>query len=188
MGGLDSPDGVQADVWIDNIKSASKVVVANGTFHMRVSPKGITVLKLAGAVARTRLHHRVLAPALPPLSHTQSRVVSDTRGPFGIVSGFVLRWGANLTELYAFSQANSTLWGEFVAVDKTATSHIVFDSVTLHWRIDNGVEQSLVTTTFPFDITAPLPDDCGKVSFYFTGMTSSGTTETTDPMTVTVTG
>lgn len=188
MGGLNSSDGVQADIWIDNIKSTNKVVVANGTFHVVVSPKGITVLKLVGAVARTRLHHRVLAPALPPLSRTQSRVVSETRGPFGIVSGLILRWGANLTELYAFSQANSSLWGEFVAVDKTATSHTVFDSVTLHWQIDNGVEQSLVTTTFPFDITAPLPDDCSKVVFYFTGVTSSGTTETTVPMTVTVTG
>ena len=71
--------------------------------------------------------------------------------------------------------------------DKTATSHTVFDSVTLHWSIDGSDHPSLVMTTFPFDATVPLPDDCGEVVFYFSGVTSTGATVQSSPMTVAVT-
>merc|ERR1712070_772323 len=83
----------------------------------RVPSKGIVALKVSRAVALTRLHHKVLSPSLPALS-PESRVVGTNDGAFGIVSGMALRWGQGMTELFAFSQANSTMWKAMVAKDR----------------------------------------------------------------------
>ena len=115
-----------------------------------------------------------LAPGLAALS-SHSRVVgTDGNGAFGIVSGIALRWGRNMTELYAFSQANSTIFQSKIMKDRTATSHIVFDQVSFHWCIDDGAEHELVGTAFPFDFSVWLPDDCKSAAFRFTGKSSTG--------------
>jgi hypothetical protein len=169
-------------VWRDNTASPPAAVPLNRTangmaFTLAAVPaKGTVALKLAGAVATTRLHQSVLAPGLPPLSPL-SRVVGDESGAFGVVSAVVLRWGVGMTELFAFSQANSTMWAATVAKDRAATSHIVFDQVALHWQTDaEQAERSVVGTIFPFDFSVPLLDSCKTVSFRFVGVSSTGAT------------
>ena len=49
------------------------------------------------------------------------RVVGADDG-YGIVAGLVLRWGTGMTELYAYSQANSTLFGPLIAKDTTTAT------------------------------------------------------------------
>ena len=90
---VDGLEGVvQSTVWVNNIEQAKPIEVRNGVFKTSVPPKGIVALRLVGARAKTRLQHKVLSADMPPLSPL-SRVVSDGAGPFGIVSGIVLRWG-----------------------------------------------------------------------------------------------
>eukprot|EP00746_Dinoflagellata_sp_MGD_P064075 gnl/MRDRNA2_/MRDRNA2_268020_c0_seq1.p1 gnl/MRDRNA2_/MRDRNA2_268020_c0~~gnl/MRDRNA2_/MRDRNA2_268020_c0_seq1.p1 ORF type:complete len:318 (+),score=35.16 gnl/MRDRNA2_/MRDRNA2_268020_c0_seq1:88-954(+) len=176
VGGL--PSATVTAFWRNNVKSKESIQLKQTgqsiSFEVsHVPAKGIVALKVSRAVAMTRLHHKVLSPSLPPLS-PESRVVGTEDGAFGIVSGMALRWGQGMTELYAFSQANSTMWKAKIAQDSTASSHTVFDQVTLHWSIDDGVDRSLVATIFPFDFTVPLPDDCNRVSFRFSGISSTG--------------
>ena len=174
VGGLGSVS--VAEVWTNNRKETKRMLVKDGAFQTRVPPKGIVALRLQGAVANTRLQHKVVDRSMPPLS-AHSRIVSQSEpSAFGIVCGLVLRWGAGMTELYAYSQANSTMFGHLVSTDATATSHTVFDSVALRVSIDGGTERVIVGTMFPFDFSVPLPDDCKAVSFGFFGVSSDGTT------------
>jgi hypothetical protein len=182
VGGLEDGSTILATTWVNNLKQERKIEVKSGRFAVSVPPKGIVALRLAGAQAKTRTQHKVLRrrsssnSSMPPLSPS-SRVVSDSEGAFGIVSGLVLRWGEGMTELYAYSQANSTMFGPTIEKDKRATSHTVFDQVIFHWRVDDAVAESNVTgTMFPFDFTVPLPDDCKTVSFSFSGVSSQGAT------------
>jgi hypothetical protein len=174
------------DIWRNNAKAAPHTVTLNTTDKtpsftiVDVPPKGIVALRLGGAVAKTRLQHRVIpSESSPPLS-PNSRVYAAENGPFGIVSGMALSWGAGMTELYAFSQANSTMWAGLISKDTTATSHVFFDTVTLHWSVDRGTEQNLTGTIFPFDFSVPLLDTCKSVSFRFSGVSSNGTTKSTE--------
>eukprot|EP01046_Picozoa_sp_COSAG06_P017756 COSAG06_NODE_1215_length_10233_cov_68.717979_9_plen_1235_part_00 len=173
VGGLASVK--TAEVWVNNIKAQTPVAVDHGKFQAQVPAKGIVALRLEGAEAKTRLQHKVLDRSMPPLSPS-SRVVSMDEGPYGITAGVVLRWGRGMTELYAYSQANSTMFGPLIRKDATATSHVVFDTVTLRVIIDGAPEPEIVGTMFPFDFSVPLPDDCKVVSFWFTGVTSEGAT------------
>ena len=106
VGGLSSAS-ITA-VWRNNMRvSPQSVQLANGSFRVdHVPTKGTVALKISGAVAKTRLHQKVLPSAgSPPLS-PHSRVVGAEAGAFGIVSGMALDWGTSV-ELYAFSQASS---------------------------------------------------------------------------------
>jgi hypothetical protein len=173
VGGLGSL--TRAEAWVNNVKLTSPVDVKHGEFRVRVPPKGIVALKLGSVEAKTRLQHKVLDHSMPPLS-PNSRVVGEAEGPFGITVGVVLRWGRGMTELYAYSQANSTIFGPLVSQDATATSHTVFDTVTLHMRVDGAPERVIVGTMFPFDFSVPLSDECKTVSFGFSGVSSQGAT------------
>lgn len=139
VGGLAAVE--TATVWVDNTQT-SPVAVRTGKFAVTIPPKGIVALKLEGAVAKTRLQHKVMDKSMPALS-PRSRVVGSDAG-FGIVAGVVLRWGAGMTELYCYSQANSTMFGPFVANDTRAISHIVFDTVTLRVTMDGGAATDIV--------------------------------------------
>eukprot|EP01050_Picozoa_sp_SAG11_P001599 SAG11_NODE_71_length_18338_cov_14.752974_3_plen_2964_part_00 len=178
IGGLESAS--ISRVWRNNVETAAQKIPlkpSGGSKSFTISGvpgKGMVALKLPGAVAKTRLHRKVLAPGLAPLS-SRSRVVgTDGNGAFGIVSGIALRWGRNMTELYAFSQANSTMFRSKITKDDAATSHVVFDRVSFHWRVDNGAEHELTGTMFPFDFSVWLPDDCASAAFRFTGISSTG--------------
>ena len=148
VGGLSSAS--ITSVWINNAEVSPQSILLNntaGSFSAdHVPPKGTVALKLSGAVAKTRLHQKVLPSAggNPPLS-PHSRVVQAEGGAFGIVSAMALSWGTS-TELFAFSQANSTMFGGMIAKDPRATSHTVFDQVTLHWAIDDGSEHNTTGT------------------------------------------
>ena len=176
IGGL-SRSSITA-AWINNDKLPAyrtpSLDVTDGSFNITVPPKSMLALKISGALANTRLHKSIVpsADASPPLS-PRSRVVGYEDGPFGIVSGMALNWGT-LTELYAFSQANSTMFEPQILRDARATSHVVFDLVVLHWFVDDGVERTISGTMFPFDFSVSLPDVCTTVTFWFSGVSSTG--------------
>jgi hypothetical protein len=164
--------------WANNIElpahQTPKLEVPDGSFNVTVSSKGMLALKISGTTANTRLHKRILpsADASPPLSPL-SRAVGFESGPFGIVSGMALNWGTS-TELYAFSQANSTMFGPQIWRDARATSHVVFDLVQLHWVVDGRNEQTISGTMFPFDFSVPLSSAASTVTFWFSGVSSDG--------------
>ena len=66
------------------------------------------------------------------------------------------------------------MFGAQIAKDPTATNHIVFDQVTLHYSVDGGAEWNVTGTLFPFDFSAPLPAGCRTAAFRFSGVSSSG--------------
>jgi hypothetical protein len=72
------------------------------------------------------------------------------------------------------------MWSGLISKDTAATSHVVFDTVTLHWSVDGETEQSMTGTIFPFDFSVPLLDTCKSVSFRFSGVSFDGTTESTE--------
>jgi len=126
------------DLWVDNQRQPS-LTMEEGRVTVTLSPKGITALAIRGVKIETQFQSKLLDSATPSLSEES---FTETKTPYGLIRGMLLRFGRDLTTAYIYTEAQQTALKE----------------VTLEYRI--GEEPGEIEDfSFPFEFTVPVPED-----------------------------
>jgi hypothetical protein len=159
---LPLPARPTAHVWRDN-QSAGEIAIQQRQFAMKISPRGITAVRIAGTEIRPKLQYA--------LSAADDQSQPDWMGAFhrqttAGLTGMVLSLGPRRSRAYVYSRAPL---GEFAGLD-------------LHFQIDGRPWQVVADTSYPFEWTVPLPPEAVRLEYFAEGITADGRTERTEPV------
>lgn len=140
---------------------------ANGVTTVRVSPGGITTFVIEQAVPQLGLQADYTDGAGAALG---AGSYDRRTAAFGRVVGAVVSLSPRRQHAYVYTDADPA----------------TLAAARLRYRIDDGAEQLLTKSEFPFEFTVPLPAGTRSVNYTLEGVTASGATQVGPSVTLTV--
>ena len=148
-------------VWTDNV-SSSPMIAKDGHVRIKLTPKGITCLAIAGVEVKVGVQEAMLDASSPPLSAESFATVNTA---FGEVTATALRFGKGLTTVHVWLKAGPKQ----------------VRSAELNFNLD-GVAKQLKCSEYPFELTVPVADGESMFECKVRAQTTDGTNQVSQPI------
>jgi hypothetical protein len=152
--------GAAVRIWIGGALASESASFGDGSITVTIPGDGLLSLAVDGVSP-------ILDLQADYIDASQSRLTSSSyyngTAPFGRNVGMIISLSEKKQSAYVYTDA----------------SPLILSSATLHYSINEGTEESVTKSTYPFEFTIPLPEDAATFKYWIEGSDDSQSDEVT---------